>query len=179
MGLNTRNGLELPTGIYHCEMMDKKNVTHYLYAGIYPENEGNHLYINSLYADTARCLYYCLSNMPTQLDVGHIINMSVKYDKITQMITCTSTGGPATEVSWFKDNEKITVTSSEDLYEYSQIITSKTSATYESRLRIVNKSSKATGTYTCEVTNSRGSRNKSLYIQGNHKIAILFLVYLN
>ena len=61
-------------------------------------------YINSLYADTARCLYYCLRNMPTQLDVGHIINMSVKYDKITQMITCTSTGGPASEVSWFKDN---------------------------------------------------------------------------
>ena len=44
VGLNTSNGLELPTGIYHCEMMDKKNVTHYLYAGIYPENEGKHLH---------------------------------------------------------------------------------------------------------------------------------------
>ena len=114
--------------------------------------------------------------LSTQLDVGHIVNMSVKYDRITQMITCTSTGGPATEVSWFKDNEKITVTSSEDLYEYSQIITSTTSATYENRLRIADKSSKATGTYTCEVTNSRGSRNKSLYIQGNHKFAIILIL---
>ena len=31
---------ELPSGIYHCEMMDRDNVTHHLYAGIYPEGEG-------------------------------------------------------------------------------------------------------------------------------------------
>ena len=40
MGLNITNSPELPIGIYHCEMMDRKNVTHYLYAGIYLENEG-------------------------------------------------------------------------------------------------------------------------------------------
>ena len=42
VGLNVTNSHELPTGsgIYHCEMMDGENVTHYLYAGIYPENEG-------------------------------------------------------------------------------------------------------------------------------------------
>ena len=40
IGLNVKNTLEVPTGIYYCEMMDKKNITHYLYAGIYPENEG-------------------------------------------------------------------------------------------------------------------------------------------
>ena len=31
----------LPRGIYHCEIMDEKNITHYLYVGIYPEDEGN------------------------------------------------------------------------------------------------------------------------------------------
>ena len=40
VGLNVNNSLQAPTGIYHCEIMDKKNITHYLYAGIYPENEG-------------------------------------------------------------------------------------------------------------------------------------------
>ena len=29
-----------PSGIYHCEMMDRDNVMHHLYAGIYHENEG-------------------------------------------------------------------------------------------------------------------------------------------
>ena len=43
VGLNIMNSSELPIGIYHCEMTDKKNVTHYLYAGIYPENEGTTL----------------------------------------------------------------------------------------------------------------------------------------
>jgi hypothetical protein len=38
VGLNISPSL--PTGIYHCEMMDRDNVTHHLYAGIYPENGG-------------------------------------------------------------------------------------------------------------------------------------------
>ena len=40
VGLNITNSVDLPTGIYHCEMMDRNNNTHHLYAGIYPENEG-------------------------------------------------------------------------------------------------------------------------------------------
>ena len=42
VGLNIMNRLsaELPNGIYHCEMMDRNNNTHHLYAGIYPEDEG-------------------------------------------------------------------------------------------------------------------------------------------
>ena len=38
--VNNSNVDELPTGVYHCEMMDKKNVTHSLFVGIYPQNEG-------------------------------------------------------------------------------------------------------------------------------------------
>ena len=90
----------------------------------------------------------------------------MQYDRASQTITCTTSGGPATDVTWFKDNEKITMTSSEGLYEHSQVITNITSATYENRLRVVDKSSKVAGTYTCEVTNSRGSTNKNLCIQG-------------
>ena len=90
----------------------------------------------------------------------------MQYDRASQTITCTTSGGPATDVTWFKDNEKITMTSSEVC---SQVITNTSSATYENRLRIVDKSSKVAGTYTCKVTNPRGSTNESLYIQGNHK----------
>ena len=39
--VNNSNSLELlPSGVYHCEMMDKNNITHHLYVGIYHENEG-------------------------------------------------------------------------------------------------------------------------------------------
>jgi hypothetical protein len=97
-----------------------------------------------------------------------VIKVSVQYDRTSQTITCTSTGGPATDVTWSKDdvNISLSIASNEGLYEYSQIIINTTSATYENRLRIVDKSLKAAGTYTCKVTNLRGSVNGSLYIQG-------------
>ena len=99
---------------------------------------------------------------------GNIMIVSGKYNRTTQTITCTSTGGPATEVDWFKDRDKISITmiSNEGLYEHSQIIINTASATYENRLRIVDKSSKVAGNYTCKVTNPKGSINESLYIQG-------------
>ena len=90
-------------------------------------------------------------------------NVSVKYDRTSQTITCTSTGGPATDVTWSKDNINIRFTMG-GIYEHSQIIINTTSATYENRLRIVDKSSEAAGTYTCQVINSRGSVNGNLYI---------------
>ena len=94
-------------------------------------------------------------------------NVSVQYDTTSQTITCTSTGGPVTDVTWSKDNTNIRLTMG-GLYEHSQIIINTTSATYENRLRIVDKSSEAAGNYTCSITNSRGSMNRSLYIQGNY-----------
>ena len=93
-------------------------------------------------------------------------NISVQYDRTSQTITCTSTGGPATDVTWSKDNITIRLTMG-GLYEHSQIIINTTSATYENRLRIVDKSSEAAGNYTCSITNPRGSMNENLYIQGN------------
>ena len=85
---------------------------------------------------------------------------------MSQTISCTSTGGPATNVIWSKDDENVSMASNKGLYEYSQIITDTVNATYENRLRIVDKSSEAAGTYTCEVRNLRGSMNATLYIQG-------------
>ena len=44
VGLNrviNNNSHELPSGVYHCEMMDKNSITYHLYVGIYHENEGN------------------------------------------------------------------------------------------------------------------------------------------
>ena len=69
------------------------------------------------------------------------------------------------------------------IYEHSQIITDTVSATYENRLRIVDKSSEAAGTYTCKVRNPRGGRNESLYIQGKSllcsmKTAILYDMFM-
>lgn len=40
VGLNYITGGDPPTGIYHCEVMDRNGVTNYIYVGIYPQDEG-------------------------------------------------------------------------------------------------------------------------------------------
>ena len=40
--LNRVNNSTLPTGVYHCEVMDKENAIHSLFVGIYPETEGSY-----------------------------------------------------------------------------------------------------------------------------------------
>jgi hypothetical protein len=43
IGLNRVNNSkieEIQTGVYRCEMMDRENIIHSLFVGIYPENEG-------------------------------------------------------------------------------------------------------------------------------------------
>ena len=94
--------------------------------------------------------------------------MSLRYDRSKQSIMCTSTGGPATDVRWTKDNIRVKATG--ELYEESQTITNTTDGTYENRLTIVNKSSTTSGYYTCEISNTRGSRNMSLYVEGMYRM---------
>ena len=77
---------------------------------------------------------------------------------------CRSTGGPATNVKWLKDG--VMVSSDGELYEHSQIVINTTSAAYENGLTLIDKSSRAAGVYTCQVTNLRGSWNESLSVEG-------------
>ena len=95
--------------------------------------------------------------------VGIMRITSLNYDSATHTLMCTSTGGPATTVLWSKDNSSRI---DDQHYELSMLIIDKTTATYESRLRILNKSSKQTGNYTCTVSNSGGSSRKSKYLEG-------------
>ena len=119
-------------------------------------------------------LHDCIGFTIITIDAGHVTIISLKYNRTTQTITCTSTGGPATDVIWSKDNVNISMISNEGVvHEHSQIILNTASATYENRLRIIDKSSKAAGIYTCQVTNLRGSTNESLYTQGIHKYIVL------
>ena len=90
--------------------------------------------------------------------------ISLNYDSTTNTLVCTSTGGPVTTVMWSKDNDNRI--NNDQYYEQSVVIINRTSATYESRLRILNKSSESTGNYTCIVSNSGGSLNESMHLEG-------------
>ena len=79
----------------------------------------------------------------------------IRYEKSSQTVICTSTGGPATTVTWRRGNTTLTV--NQVTYQQSQVVTNTSTATYENRLRLVEESLETYGMYTCTVSNSRGN----------------------
>ena len=97
--------------------------------------------------------------------IGSVSITSMTYESGSQTLVCTSTGGPATSVTWSRDNTPLVVDGT--TYEHSQIITDTNTATYQNRLRIVSKSSSLSGSYTCYVANSRGEAISAAKISSN------------
>ena len=90
----------------------------------------------------------------------------VSYNRSSQTIICTSTGGPATSVTWTKDTIPLKVDGT--TYQHSQIITDTVTATYENRLTILGDDEEdAYGIYVCTVSNSMGSDTSEIKISGN------------
>ncbi len=96
---------------------------------------------------------------------GAIDSVMVTYDQSTQTLTCTSRGGPATDVRWTLNGSAIVVDGS--TYRTSQIITNSATATYRNMLTLVAKSAALSGTYACSVGNTRGNSMGSTAISGN------------
>ena len=89
---------------------------------------------------------------------------NIVYEKTSQSIICTSTGGPATSVSWSRNNTPLVVDGT--IYQQLQVVMDTSTATYENRLSIVSKSASLSGVYMCSVGNSRGDTTSSLELTG-------------
>ena len=80
---------------------------------------------------------------------------SLVYDNQSITLTCTSTGGPATTVTWRRDGTVITLSTT---YQQTKRLTDNSTATYQTILTIdpsVGQSG-IVGTYSCTVENARG-----------------------
>ena len=75
---------------------------------------------------------------------------SLLFDRNSTTLTCTSTGGPPTTVSWKKNGVSVNLS----LYEQSQRLVDAAEATYQSVL-FNDDVSIFVGTFTCEVNNVR------------------------
>ena len=72
-------------------------------------------------------------------------------------LICTSTGGPPTTVTWRKNGQPLIVDGT--IYEQSQRIIDPTTATYQNVLS--SNAANLVGSFTCIVSNARGSANLS------------------
>ena len=80
---------------------------------------------------------------------------SLTFNSLTNTFTCTSTGGPATTVTWRRDGILITLN---DTYKQTKAVVDPVAGTYETVLTIDPSvgQSDIVGTYNCTVENVRG-----------------------
>ena len=77
------------------------------------------------------------------------------FNATAMTLTCTSTGGPATNVTWMKDGSTLTVDGV--TYRQTQMVTDATTATYRNVLTIAQSVTSLYGVYRCTVGNARGT----------------------
>ena len=77
-------------------------------------------------------------------------------------LTCVSTGGPATTVTWTRDGAAATGV-------ISQTLTSMLTATYVNTLTVTGR---LPGNYQCSVTNDRSTTVRVLTVQGVISVAL-------
>ena len=82
------------------------------------------------------------------------------------MLTCTSTGGPATNVTWRKDGTALVVDGI--TYRQTQMVINANTATYQNVLTVAQSVSSIYGVYRCTIGNARGTSG-ALEVRGECK----------
>ena len=103
---------------------------------------------------------YCYIILLTTHDFAMIIGAQVvsmlSFSRPSHTLTCVSTGGPATNVTWRKDG--VIISPSSPSHQQSQRVVDTTTATYHNLLSITSSDIRDyNGSFTCTVSNTRGS----------------------
>ena len=112
---------------------------------------------------------------PCVLHAGAPNVTELTFDRESRTLTCTSTGGPATTVTWTKDGAVITPSTT---HQQTQMIVDSVEGIYQNTLTIAQSvtGDSLYGLYSCMVENSRGSSNRTVYFYGKHKIFTVTLI---
>ena len=141
-------------GIYYCQIEDDTNMAHIVSVGLYNSVGGN--------VYTHACILCILISILYYLGIEEItVSDDVEFELITDStfrLTCISTGGPATTVTWTRDNVTIT----------EGTVTNYVSddGSYDNILTVTER---LVGLYTCTVANDRPSNDSAnITVQGNN-----------
>ena len=87
---------------------------------------------------------------------------SLTFDDQSRTLTCTSTGGPATTVTWRRDGVVITLNAT---HQQTKRLVDIVNGTYQTVLTI-DPTSDIVGTYNCTVENDRGESSETVIVPG-------------
>ena len=136
-----------PEGIYHCEVEDATLTQQTVYVGLY--NSGRGIYMRKyvhvrMFVDVAiPVLVSGDITLPDGMTFTVGSDPSGASPQFT--LTCISTGGPATTVTWTRDSEMLTG---------STVLNNATTAQYTHTLTVTGRLG---GLYTCTVANGKPS----------------------
>ena len=104
----------------------------------------------------------------TSIHAGSPIVTNLTYNEQSRTLTCTSTGGPSTTVTWRRDGVVITLN---DTYQQTKRVVDTVNGTYQTVLTINSSVSwnDIVGTYNCTVENIRGESSKTVFVPGETK----------
>ena len=132
-----------PNGVYRCEIPDTNGINQNIYVEIYSRQEGEINMHTSYYNGLSLLMKLYFAGSPSII--------SLLFDRNLTTLTCTSTGGPPTTVTWRKNGVLVDLS----LYEQSQRLIDPMEATYQSVLFNDNVTIFVGETFTCEVSNAR------------------------
>ena len=132
--LRRRNNANSPTGIYHCEIAVSGNA------------DGARVYVG-LYINGGKYLTEVIKGQFTNILGGSIsISGDIMFNPDQRTLTCISTGGPATTVSWTRDSTTVITEGTET------VLNDAVTAQYTHTLTVTTG-----GMYTCNVSNDKPS----------------------
>ena len=93
----------------------------------------------------------------------------LRYDSQSRTLTCTSTGGPATTVTWKRDGAVITINAT---HQQTKRVVDPVMGIYQTVLTISPSVSQSdiAGLYSCTVENVRGRSSRIVLISGNGEL---------
>ena len=106
-------------------------------------------------------VYYLFYTHYSHAIAGLPIVTSLTFGVHSTTLTCTSTGGPATNVTWRRDGVVITLNAT---YQQTKRIVDPVTSTYQTVLTIDSSVglSDIVGTYNCTVENDRGDFSETV-----------------
>ena len=143
-----RTGIPL-RGIYYCIIDDNSNISQRVFVGLYQSGAGIYM---------RYWLRYCLSRIICfSLSIGNvtIIPGGITFNSSQFILTCISTGGPATTVTWTRNSTTVTEGTE-------TVLDDLVTARYTHTLTVTTP-----GVYTCIVANNKPSFDSaSITVQG-------------
>ena len=152
--LRRRNNADMPSGIYRCDIQTNAvhndsdiRVREILYVGLYASGgeKWNMLYNMYMYL-----LFLHVGDIEIQ-DIAVQLGSDLNGANPQFTLTCTSTGGPATTVSWTRDSATVTVGAM-------TVLDNATTAQYTHNLTVTGRLG---GLYQCTVTNAKPSSDSA------------------